>query len=298
MGLDHLAECLSILLERGYLPASRLGSAAKKSLRPLFDAGVLEEVRAGAGRRVMVRDRAAVGAFARSRYPSGLTGHAHTSLPARAEAVAHFADAKRARPTGLRVMLLRGFGDAVLTSGDAVLPVSEWTRTAGVAAICFRDRIPWTFKGRIAVVENMEVFLHFEALNLPAEIVIYAGGRLAAAVIDWLASPLTHGSPILYLGDYDPVGMDEYLRLKKACGERVGLFIPAEIERLFAKYGKRQLVSDSTAILKRLRREDDPDLKRIVSLMDRHGAGLEQEALILNQERCDIGAAPGINKPG
>ena len=64
-----LRPLLETLLEAGSVPASRLSARRRAELRSLFDTGILQEVREGAGRRVCVRDRASVEAFARSRFP-------------------------------------------------------------------------------------------------------------------------------------------------------------------------------------------------------------------------------------
>ena len=57
---------------------------------------------------------------------------------------------------------------------------------------------------------------------------------------------------------------------------------PENIEELFSRFGKSQLLVDSQAILARLRKESDPSVIRAVELMDRYNAGLEQEVLFVN----------------
>jgi hypothetical protein len=86
---------------------------------------------------------------------------------------------------------------------------------------------------------------------------------------------------VLHFGDYDPVGLDEYLRLREACPGRAELYLPQGLERLFARYSKPGLLRGTEAVLRRLRDCGLPEVRRVVDLMDRHGAGLEQEALLL-----------------
>jgi hypothetical protein len=280
MPLDPLAGRLARLLAEGSVPATALSARQRERLGPLFAAGVLEEGRSGAGRRVEVRDRGALEAFARALYPSGLEGVPGESPAPRSRAVAEVRDAKRAAGTDAEAVLLRGFGAARLTGPAGALAVGEWTRRAGVAALRVGAGCPWEYRGEVAVVENAEVFLHLELLGLPCGLALYAGGRLSRRALAWLASPPMAGARYLHLGDYDPVGLDEYLRLARACPGRVRLFVPDRFEEVLAAYGKPALLAASPAVLARLRRSRDPDVARVVALLDRYGAGLEQEALL------------------
>jgi hypothetical protein len=77
------------------------------------------------------------------------------------------------------------------------------------------------------------------------------------------------------------VGLDEYLRFRTRLADRVALYTPDNLPALFARYGKRDLLRDSEAILARLRHTTNDDARAIVNLMDESGCGLEQEALLL-----------------
>jgi hypothetical protein len=177
------------------------------------------------------------------------------------------------------MILLRGFGSCTLRAGEAVLPVAYWTELAGVASLRLDDR-QWGYDGVLAVVENLEVFWNFEKLETDAELALYAQGRLSGRILEWLASPAMSEARLLHCGDYDPVGMDEYLRLKAACPNRSNLFLPPDLEDLFTRYGKRELLGSNAAVLARLRKVEDKEVRRVVQLMDRYGVGLEQEVLL------------------
>lgn len=278
MALDGLAGKLELLLSRGALAASRFTGRDRHRLQGLFDSGVLAEERSGAGKRVRVRNPVALATFVAQTYPSGLQGRPG-ELPPRSRAVAEVRDAKKARPGSGITLLVRGFAGCEFRAGETVLPVASWTGLAGVAALCL-DR-QWSFRGLLAVVENLEVFHHFERIGTKAQLAIYSGGRLPKRVLDWLASPAMARARILHCGDYDPVGLDEYLRLKKACPDRTELHLPPDLEGLLSRYGKKELLSANTTLLDRLRKSDDPEIRRVVTLLDRHGVGLEQEALLL-----------------
>jgi hypothetical protein len=161
-----------------------------------------------------------------------------------------------------------------------VLPVAHLTELAGVAALRLEDR-QWRYSGVLAIVENLEVFWNVEKLETGAQLALYAQGRLSGRILNWLSSPAMAQAQIIHCGDYDPVGLDEYLRLKIACPERSKLYLPSNLEDLFSQYGKRDLLGCNTAVLARLRKTEDKEVRRVVKLMDRYGVGLEQEALLL-----------------
>ena len=205
----------------------------------------------------------------------------NAKLSPRSKAVAELRDSKKARDNQPLAVLLRGFHDTALHSGNKVLPVANWTEMAGVAALRLDEDAQWGFSGIVAFVENLEVFWNFEKLEIEADIAIYAQGRLNSKVVAWLASPAMLQARIIHCGDCDPVGLDEFLRLKVACPDRAVLHVPPDFESLLSRYGKKNLINDNTAILARLRKNDDPQVRFIVELMDRWGVGLEQEVLLL-----------------
>lgn len=278
--VDSLAEKLQVLLQQGGLPASRLSPRDRSRLKGLLHAGVLQEERAGAGIRVVVKDAAALQAFAEKNYPSGLCGE-REELPSRARAVAELRDSKKAKGRCPATVLLRGFRGCMLNAGGDSLQIAAWTAQAGVAAVA-RDRLStWTFRGVMAIVENLEVFWNIEKISTEVDLALFSEGRLDQKILDWLASPTMEGARIIHFGDYDPVGLDEYLRYKEVCLGRVELFRPSDLEELIRKYGKPRLLADSASIMARLRRTKNPEVAAILMLIDRYGAGLEQEALLI-----------------
>ena len=177
--------------------------------------------------------------------------------------------------------MIRAFNNMVFERKGKTLPAATLTGEYGAAAFLLKEPPFWGCGGTLAVVENLEPFLCFEKMRVAADAAVYAGGRMSARMLAWFASAEMSGCSFVHCGDYDPVGIDEYLRLKEACGARVKLHIPANIEDLFKKYGKRELLMDSEAVLRRLRATKDPDALRIIELMNACNTGLEQEILLL-----------------
>lgn len=287
MAVDALAEKIGLLLSQGNLASSRLTDRDRIRLQSLFETEVLASERSGAGKRVVVKNRAALDAFVLRNYPSGLEGRGDTLAP-RSRAVAELRNSKKARETGPLMVLLRGFDNCELRAGDEVLSVAHWTELAGVAALRLDGRL-WEFAGVLAIVENLEVFVNFERLKTGAQLALYAQGRLSSRILNWLCSPEMAQARIIHCGDYDPVGLDEYLRLKAACPERAELYLPSNLEDLLSRYGKRELLGSSAAVLARLRKSEDQEVSRVVKLMDRYSVGLEQEVLLLDTELLGSG---------
>jgi hypothetical protein len=100
-------------------------------------------------------------------------------------------------------------------------------------------------------------------------------------LLDWLASPAMDQCSIIHWGDYDPVGVYQFLRLVDRCPGRVTVYAPATVDRLLVRIGKPKLVTRQGRYLDFIRsRESDPYVGRMIGLLDLHRRGLEQEALL------------------
>lgn len=278
MSLDALTNRIAELLESGSIPSSRLSRPMRERLAALFHVGALSDVKAGGGRRVTVTDPEAVRRWVNSAYPSGLAG-TERDLPPRAESVANFADSKRGRPIGVRLVYMRGFGTTALNRSSGTMPLASLTRDFGVAAAIIDPADPWRMDGVLALVENLESFLHTEHVVSGVDAALWYQGRIAERLVDWLVA--MPDLRMLHMPDYDPVGLGTYLRIRARVGDRVRLFVPDDLEVRVARFGKAVLLSDSIAELSRVRTDADPAVRGVLEVIDRHGKGLEQEALLI-----------------
>ncbi len=275
-----LAKLLGTLLTEGFAPLSLFSASARAALSPQFAAGILQEERFGAGARVVVLNKVVLEAFAAQLFPSGLKLAPDGDM-SRATAVGYYRDAKAAGTAAAEPVLIRAFNDMKFERCGEALPAAALIAKYGVAAFLLKEPPFWGCGGTVAIIENLEPFLCFEKMKVAADAVVYAGGKMSGRMLEWFASVEMSKCSLLHCGDYDPVGIDEYLRLKAACGARVKLHIPANIDGLFKKYGKRELLIDSETVLRRLRATKDPDALRIIEQMNVRNAGLEQEILLL-----------------
>lgn len=274
-----LAKLLQTLLDEGKVPLSLVSPSAKRSLEAQFAAGILQVERSGAGSRVVLKNKEILSAFAAQLFPSGLDLPETAGL-SRADAISHYRNAKVSAAAIAEPVLIRAFNDSSLTRDGGLFPVAQLSKEYGVTSFLLQEPPFWGYSGTLAVVENLESFLCFEKMKVPADVAVYACGKMSGRMLAWLASAEMSKCGLLHCGDYDPVGIAEYLRLKEACGDRVKLFIPSNIEELFKKFGKRELLEDSEATLRRLRLTKDPDALRIITLMNTYNTGLEQEILV------------------
>ena len=163
-------------------------------------------------------------------------------------------------------------------------PVGAAAATAahGVFSFLLAKDCPYELRGQCALVESPAVFMAAEQLNLNVGLMIYGHGRVSNREIDWLARSTDSDFSLLHLPDYDPVGLSEFQRLYSRFGERVALHLPADLEARFAKFSNPELLKkgNSQAMLAQLRRSNLPEVRRVVELIDRYNAGLEQEALL------------------
>jgi len=269
------------LVENRALPASQCGQAFQKLLAPMLDSGVLEWKRSGAGRRLVVNNADALRDFFRQRFPEATLP---TDAGSRVASVSRFRDTKAMANSENEIISLRAWReDALLKDGKPVCAATI-TVAHGVFSFLLTKDCPYELRGSCALVENPAVFAVADQLNLSVGLIIYGHGRISNRAVDWLARMTDPGFSLLHLPDYDPVGLSEFQRLQARLGKRVVLHLPADLETRFRKFSNGDLLKkgNSQAILAQLRRSDLPAICRVVEMIDRYNAGLEQEALLIN----------------
>lgn len=285
MPVDSLARLLGELVEKGSIPASRVSARMEAGLEQLFDQGVLERRRSGAGFRIHVVDTLSLNTFIKTRYRHGLEGLDSSDLPPKAAAIANLGDSKRGRGHGTSFVMMRGFGDLVLTSPtspDADFPVAELTGKFQLAALCIDDESDWTVEaGKIALVENFESFLHVERVLIDVDIAVYTSGVLPQLILSWLQRSFPPSVSFIHFADYDPKGLSEFERAYRYLNDRLEFYLPQNFETLLREYGKPKLLRDSAALFERLRMSELEVVRHVANILLQHGKGLEQEALLI-----------------
>lgn len=241
---------------------------------------------AGRGITLHIKSEQAFQRFLAARLPQGLDVDL-AAIPDRASAVFLLADAKAVRRgigQGIFVRATKPDIEIQSMDGELSISVSDLTSKAGGIGIQLSSQKVWSFTGSVTVVENADAFWQHERVLPDVDMAILGSGNMSSRLLEWLASPAMSKCHIIHWGDYDPVGVCQYLRLVDACPGRVDSFAPPEIDLLLPQYGKRKLVTQQPTFLDRLRRrQTDLYVRRMVELFDEHRRGLEQEVLLLTQ---------------
>ncbi len=283
--MSRAAQCeakLRELLARGTLPASACGNALRQFVAPLIDGGVLAWQPGGAGQRLVVSDQKRFAEFVATTYPLS-ADELGTRLSARVSGVARYRDSKALANDVPEIVNVRAWSDDGLRCDRNPMPATAHTAQYGVFSFLLENGNRHTLHGTCAVVENPAVFTAFEQLALPVKIVFLGRGVISQRLLDWFGSQLDPGFALVHFPDYDPVGLNEFERLRKRLGNRVRLHIPDDLSQRFPRFGNRELLRKprSQTILGQLRRSKCPEVLRFVKLINRYNAGLEQEALFL-----------------
>jgi hypothetical protein len=283
--LDAFAGLLADLSATSTVPASRLSVKARERLAPLFSAEVLVETRAGAGRRVEVRNPEVLARFITRHYPAGLFSDpsAEEEVDRRTLALSRYRDTKALGGLDFEIVEYRLTGVARLLVGGAAIARSGVCGDIG-AFVLYDKRTAKRdvqFSGIVATVENPTVLIRYDWKSAGVDLAIATYGRMSRRLIDWLASESMRDTRVIHYGDYDPVGLSEFCRLEAAIGNRASLFVPEQIENLFSQYSDRALLSRSSGLLPALQRSQHKGVQDILRLMAEFCGALEHEALLI-----------------
>ncbi len=267
------------------MPWSALPISCTNLLLRLQTCGAVQIVPGVQGKRLRVANAEAFEKIVRTATPQGLES-LDTLLSSRADAVDQFGDAKAIRAGNVQGIFIRSIKPNIFIrragSSEAV-DVTAMTRIAGGAALMLRDGMEWSFEGTIATIENEEAFWSHDLILPEIDLAVYVRGKMSNRLLRWLATAPMASCLITHWGDYDPIGVLEYMRLRSACSGRVHLHVPDDLEKLIARYGKRSLVRADKQVqaLCSLRElTDDTIIKRFVQIFDELGKGVEQEILL------------------
>ena len=277
---ENILAQLERLIEHGAMPKSACSGPLLKFVRPLLDAEVLVEERSGGGRRLAVRDAAALRNFCQHKFPNAPVSAGGST---RVAGVACFRDSKAFASNTPEMVAVRAWHEDALLLNDQPTGAAAATAQHGVFSFLLNPGPDYSLRGPCALVENPAVFIGFERLGLPVGLVIYGQGRASNRLLEWLAGITSPDFTLLHLPDYDPVGLSEFERLHGRLGQRARLHLPIDLDQRFALHSNRNLLNkpNSRAILANLRRTASGDVRQVLALIDHHNAGLEQEALFV-----------------
>ena len=218
--------------------------------------------------------------FCQGRFPDAVLP---STARSRVTGVGRFRDTKAIKNNEDVILSFRVWRNEALLKDGKPFDAITLTDQHGVFSFLFTPGSPYTLSGSCALTENPAVFTAAERLGLGVDGVIYGQGRISNRVIDWLARTTDARFSLLHLPDYDPTGLSEFQRLHSRLGTRVTLHLPDDIEARFARFSNSGLLkkAHSQAMLVQLRKSELSAIRRVIELIDRYNAGLEQEALLI-----------------
>lgn len=280
-GSENRLAQLTRLLQSGSVARSACSRDFLATLAPLIDSGVVTEAKSGAGRSLVVRNPGALRDFLSRNFPETAVSAAASS---RVAGVARFRDTKSLASDLAEIVTVRAWHDDALRAEGKPIGAAPATAAHGVFSFLLQDAKRYTLHGPCALVENPAVFTQFEHLRLPSRLALYGHGRSSHRLLDWLAAQTSPDFQLFHLPDYDPVGLDEFTRLQERLGPRVQLHLPANLPELFASHANGELLKklSTQSILAKLRLSQIAEVRAVLVLIEKHNAGLEQEALLVH----------------
>ncbi|MBK8477271.1 MAG: hypothetical protein IPL39_13525 [Opitutaceae bacterium] len=307
--MDELPPALRRLVEDGQLPHSQVSARFRSQLQPLIDGGILQSSDVGRGSVLTVRHPDELRDWVAQCFPSFAGAIVPPPGANRAAAIALRRDSK-ATGEGVKqsLLLLRAWAGTNVEIDGKPFEVAALTRAHGVAATTISDNTSLNLNGSPALlIENLECFLAAEDLGTGAACALYSGGRVSERLINCLARSEYGSAPLLHLPDYDPVGLDDYLRLQRQLGPRIRLFLPSDFVQRFERFSASSLITEkrrNRLLLERFMSERPnptdwpcPESALVFTQIRHHGAGLEQESLFLPSDRHKPVAYPRCGAP-
>ena len=227
------------LLTKGSLAKSSCKARAMMDfLRPSIEAGVVVERRSNGGRQFVVENPKKFQERLNAAFPNF---ELSPDAPSRVLGVALYRDSKALKADTPDILTLRSWSESAFRKGQW-LPTVASTSSYGVFSVVLTKNCGYTLHGRWALVEGPVMFLNFERVGYDCPAVMYGSGRISGRVLDWLSNQVAEDFHLVHFPDYDPVGLCEFLRLKRALGSRVSLYTPNELGERFKQSSKRSLL--------------------------------------------------------
>lgn len=145
----------------------------------------------------------------------------------------------------------------------------------------------WHTTGALWLVENQALFDQLDWLpNDEHTSVIWYSGHLRTALLEWLARR-PRAAHVYLFPDYDGVGLQNYLRLKRQLADQVSFWLMPNWQQKLSRFGNnllwqnthQEFQSAAPHLLPLL--DNEQALALLITAMQRQGLALEQEAVWL-----------------
>ena len=292
--VDNNAKLLSNLLNAGSISVSSASSkVAKQLFHQLVQIGLVQKRRKGAGNQFQLLDSDGLKAYIDSCYPSGLLLVKTTDAPRRVQGIISGKNSKKLNKLDFDIITLRG--NQTIVYGDKKYHLEAVTdNNIYVSVKVARGshiRLLQVSK-TIITVENPTAFCALDSmLDISWDVAIYTKGKMSNILLKQLQAWSLQGQNIIHFGDYDYVGLLEFLRVLK-CSPNARFYLPNSLtSSFFKRFGNSQLLEKQTTQHKELKQivsklpdsSGKNDFRKAYDLIQNSAVGLEQESLyILN----------------
>lgn len=269
-----LAKILKKILDEGYITGSKIPKSVQSSVNQLVAINALDMNILKRGSRYSIGNEEIFQAEISARYPEGLESVINfNSQSSRHLGVKSLKDAKLSRKKYATVQMFVNSPSEVFLNGNSIPDgIESFSLSVLVDSLC-----KWEINGDIILIENQEPYLRSHSLFSGASAIICYNGRVNEKISELINESNMN---VTICPDYDPVGLDEYCKLKSKIGERLTLFLPETITEDF-KYSTSQLLDKkkNREVLVRIANDKnlDMDAIKVLKLIQKWNAGLMQE---------------------
>ena len=269
-----LPKILKKILDDGYITGSKISKSSKLSVDHLVSIKALELKILKKGSRYSIGNQEIFQAELASRYPNGLESVADFNAESsRHLGVKSLKDAKLSRKRYPTVQVfIKNSSDVLIDDNPAPNGIEDFSLSVLVESLC-----QWEVNGKLILIENQEPYLRSNSLFSEASAIICYNGRIHEKISEWIHES---NMSVMICPDYDPVGLDEYWKLKSVIGKRLQILLPDSIAEDF-QYSTPDLLDKkkNRDVLQRLANTPslDQPAKKILSLIQKWNAGLMQE---------------------
>lgn len=266
------------LLETGRITSSKIPKSALPEVERIKKQGFIDWNKAGRGGVYTIQDHDAIITLLKN---TGYHGEIE-ELTSKAKAVALHKDAHKGRDEAL-LLLFSATQKVLWYKNGAPVDLYKIVQDCGIASILIKPGDNWQTDNPIALVENRDLLLYanqyFRRINFEGTIIHYPGW-VSKKTIAWLKT--LEKASVTIFPDYDPVGLKNYIILKKEL-PRLKIYIPEDLPELLVRFGDPERLNTLTD-RKLLEQTKDENVAWLYKLLLKHGVGLHQEALMLSEE--------------
>ena len=222
--------------------------------------------------KIYVLKESLIDKYLDSIFPSGKP----SENPNHQEAALHSKDAHKAKKRDVVSINIRStLSRFILSKTNCSLDIGPHCESG--LAYClpiYSEQENWSFSGTVCTVENLDNFWKAER-EIKADLYLYLAGNFSDQILQYLASENLENCKFIHWGDYDPVGLRHYLKIREACGkDRSELYLPDNIDELI-KSGNESRVEGQK--LHFHSSELCTNGKHLLQLLLDHGKGRDQE---------------------